>query len=201
MSEQIVERFTLPCEVKLTNAEVPEGEQPRLVIVGTAINYGSRSVDVGGYVRQFRAGAFSGSLGRVEVFSLYAHDDNDIVGRQKNGSLRLLDSEQGLTFELDPPAFDPKFVGRVSSGLVDKVSVGVTNAVDNWYTADDGVVVRDIVTADLLELSFTAYPAFGDTSAEMRMLNDYLSKQQPARSQTVLLRLIQQHAEMSLGID
>jgi HK97 family phage prohead protease len=187
----------MPCEVALANAQAPEGEQPRQVIVGQAIRYGSRSVDVGGYVRKFAKGCFSGSLGKVECMALYAHDDNDIVGREKNGSLRLADTDDCLTFQLDPPVFDPKFVGRIASGLVDKVSVGIVGAVDNWHKADDGVVEREIVACDLVEISFTSYPAFLDTSAELVQFDQFKASQQeqPRKPTFHTLALVQQQAE------
>ncbi len=195
MRKEVFSTFT---PIKLTNST--EGDTATQVITGTAINYGSRSVDLGGYVRMFRTGCFTGSLERIEVFGLYAHEDNDIVARSYNGSLKLTDTPTGLHFEMTPPLWDAKFMGRIANGLVDKVSVGVNNVVDDWHEAEDGTTVREIITADLLEISFTSYPCFPDTSAELRMLSDYLTtRQQPSTSPAILLSLIQRHAEIVFG--
>lgn len=166
-----IERFAMPMQL-----DEPQDGKP--VIAGYAIKWDSPSQDLGGFRRVFAKGCFTESLASgQEVMALYAHEDNDLVGRQANGSLRIIEDETGLRYELDPPAFDPKFCGRIASKLVDKVSVGVTDASSEWTEGADGLALRTITQATLVEISFTAYPAFTDTSAEMLMLNDWKAAQ------------------------
>ncbi len=106
----MIERFTMPSDVRLailpSEATPNDGKQ---VITGYAIKWNSPSQDLGGFRRVFRPGVFSESLQQNEVYALYAHDDNDLVGRESNGTLRLQEDDQGLRYELDPPDYDPKF--------------------------------------------------------------------------------------------
>ncbi len=89
--------------------------------------------------------------------------------------------------------------GRIADHLVDKVSVGISEAEDNWLEDDDGLVLREITKAHLHEISFTAYPAFTDTSAELKTLSEFRQASTSQRSiDALLLELNQLLAELNL---
>jgi HK97 family phage prohead protease len=196
-----VERFAMPCQVRLVNDTTTPDEQKQ-IISGVAITYNSRSQDVGGYVRMFAPGCFAESLTTNEVFGLYAHDDNDILSRTSTGSLVINDTPEALQFTMTPPLWHTLFMGRLINNLVDGVSVGVVDCVDEWRKAEDGVIERYITSAGLVELSATAYPAFLATIVELVRFDQFQQDQTPATISYALKELLQcqqRLAELQFG--
>ena len=89
----------------LTNRiEIREDDDGKRTLTGYAVKWEKKS-KVLGYFRkfreQFRKGAFADSLEKDDQRFLWSHDTSKVLGRTKNGTLRLEEDDIGLRFELD----------------------------------------------------------------------------------------------------
>jgi HK97 family phage prohead protease len=157
-------------------------------IVGYAVVYGALSlpmVDRTTGVRfreRFRAGAFARAADSADVRALVNHDQALILGRTTSGTLRLAEDEHGLRVEIDPPDTQ---AGRDTAeslrrGDLSGMSLRFYYLEDAWDTSGE-VAVREVIEADLDEISICAFPAYPDTSAALRSLESH-RRGQPRRT-------------------
>jgi Escherichia/Staphylococcus phage prohead protease len=150
------------------------GGAPRLV--GYAAVYHARSLDLGHFVETIRPGAFARTLRekRHDIRAFYGHDQNRILGRQSNGRLLLQDDARGLRVEILPPPDTQDgrdVITNVRNGNLDGMSFAF-----RLYDADQGQrwqwhetpPLREILEAEVLEVSVVAMPAYPDTSVAVR---------------------------------
>jgi len=150
---------------------VQRDSEGKPTLTGTAVVYGSRSVDLGGFTEVVDPEACVRTLSeQPDVYALYAHQTGDVVGRTKSGTLRLANDVHGLHFELNPPDTQ---AGRdlcelVERGDVDGCSFGFMTQRDRWEDMADGSVLRTLLDIDLQEISITPFPAYPATSVSLR---------------------------------
>src|SRR4029453_3255926 len=150
------------------------GGLPRLV--GYAAVYHARSLDLGKFVETIRPGAFTRTLREKahDIRAFYGHDQNRILGRQNNGRLVLQDDPHGLRAEItpDPDTQDGRdVITNVRNGNLDGMSFAF-----RLYDPDKGPgwkwdptpPLREILEAEVLEVSVVAMPAYPDTSVAVR---------------------------------
>lgn len=146
-------------------------------IVGYAAVFDSEAVIGGLFRERIAAGAFRNVIGSTaDVRGLFNHDDNFVLGRTTNGTLRLVEDERGLRYELDANLDDPSAVGvvaKIKRGDVSQSSYGflVKDGGDEWTKpATRGELpLRTIREFELLrDVSPVTFPAFEETSAEAR---------------------------------
>lgn len=123
------------------------------------------------FIEVISPGAFSESVGG-DVFALYSHEWERVIGRTKNGTLRLKEDDKGLAVEIDLPDTND---GRDLATLVERgditgMSFGFTVTKQEWDETGP-VPVRTILAVDLYEVSAVALPAYEDTSIAMRSFN------------------------------
>ncbi|NHZ83946.1 HK97 family phage prohead protease [Massilia sp. CCM 8695] len=145
---------------------------------GYAAVFNKLSHDLGGFVEQIRAGAFTKSLREnAPVRALYEHDDQRILGSTRSGTLKLSEDAKGLRFELDLPAttYAQDLAVLVERGDIAGMSFGfvVPSGGDNWEVRS-GVLTRDLIDIRLSEITVTANPAYPDTEVAKRSMNTYL---------------------------
>ncbi len=145
-----------------------EDGKPKLT--GYAAVWGSESLDLGGFTERIIRGAFTESLGRdlVEepVLSYLGHDRNKILGSTAAGTLKLSEDSKGLRFTLFPPektSYGADVIESVRRGDLRGMSFrfGV-----NRERMVEGV--REVIKADLHEISPVSEPAYPDTSVQLR---------------------------------
>jgi HK97 family phage prohead protease len=77
--------------------------------LGTVRGYAARfnclSHDLGGFREIIRPGAFTAALAKpsAEVFALFNHSKDMVLGSTASGTLRLFEDSRGLRFEVDMP--------------------------------------------------------------------------------------------------
>ena len=163
-----VEKRALPFEVRM------EEESNR--IIGAGAVYNKRSQDLGGFVEIIRAGAFTGSLeGGREIKAFYNHDPNQILGTTKSDPpLTVRDSDDGLVYDVEIP--DTSYGRDLRENLkrknINGSSFQFRTLEDNWYKDDEGVTVRELLSAELIEVGPVTNPAYLPTTAQMRSLYD-----------------------------
>lgn len=139
-------------------------------LVGVAVAYGTRSQDLGGFVEIIEPGAFSKHLSTSpDVRALYEHDKKDLLGRTSSGTMKLSDSPQGLSVEIDPPATraGSDCVELVKRGDLSGMSFGFSVIRDSWDQRAKPPV-RRVIEARLHEVTITASPAYLTSSIALR---------------------------------
>ena len=143
-------------------------------LTGYAVRWGEPSVDLGGFTEIFRQGAFTRSLRESgDIFFLNAHRDNELLGSRQAGTLRLSEDAMGLRFELDTPAtsLGQDVAELVRTSVLRGMSFGFRiprASGEHWSEGSDGLLRREVLDADLLEVSTTQWPAYPTTSITAR---------------------------------
>jgi HK97 family phage major capsid protein/HK97 family phage prohead protease len=139
-------------------------------ITGYAAVFNSDSENLG-YIETLRRGCFTDSLQRDQVknpiLCFWNHNVDMPLGTTSNGSLILEEDSRGLKFTARPGKTTYARDAReaISAGLVQGCSFGFTITKDNW---NDGASRREIITADLREVSPCTQPAYTATSVSVR---------------------------------
>lgn len=169
------------CYVGEVRAAEVEGQPTK--IVGYASVFDSRSELIGGSFREvIKPGAFDDVL-NDDVRALFNHDPNFILGRSTAGTLALSVDDKGLRYEIDAPqtqTIRDLVVAPMQRGDITASSFGFRVARDGerWYQDEDGVVVREISRfSRLLDVSPVTYPAYQQSEAGVRSLEEWRSQQ------------------------
>lgn len=143
--------------------------------IGTASGYAvlwNNRTDIGDWwTEQFAPGCFTASLAERDVVALHSHDDARPVGRRSRGTLRLIEDQRGLAFENDlPDTSDGRDLKvQLERGDIEGMSFRFIARKQEWDETLDPPL-RTIIEADLIEITYTAFPAYPDTEAGMRSL-------------------------------
>lgn len=152
-------------------------EEGKRTISGYAVKWGMKSHRMGWrrFREQFQKGAFADSLAAEDQLALWSHDTSKVLGRTKNGTLRLFEDEVGLRFELDLPntTLGNDAYETIKRGDVDGVSFGFQQQKQEWDETDPDNVIRTISKARLLEISPVAFPAYPDSEVQARSYDPY----------------------------
>lgn len=149
-------------------------------LAGLAACYGTNSRNLGGFVEQIKRGAFSRSLrSNPDVYCLFNHDPNNVLGRTKSGSLTLTDSDdEGLLFYcqlIKGNAQHESIYAMIKRGDVSQCSFAFKLAKNGDKfegTAKDengkSVSLRTLLDVDLVDVSAVTYPAYFGTNVDAR---------------------------------
>jgi Escherichia/Staphylococcus phage prohead protease len=138
---------------------------------GYAAVFNSPSVDLGGFTEILAPGCFAVSLVQnPDVLMLRDHDSSMLLGRTKNGTLKLEEDNVGLHFECKLPATTvaSDLIVSIERGDLDGCSFGFFCIRDEWVSSSDGKVVRNVIEAELYEISAVSFPAYPGTSVSVR---------------------------------
>lgn len=165
-------------ELISSGIEIREQEDGTRTIEGYAVKWEKKSEVLGDWYKfreQFRKGSFANSLENDDQRALWSHDTSQVLGRTKNGTLRLSEDDIGLRFELDLPntTLGNDAYETIKRGDVDGVSFGFQKLVEEWDETDAENIIRTITNAKLLEISPVAFPAYPDSEVSARNNDPY----------------------------
>lgn len=154
-----------------------EGGAP--LIRGHAAVFNKLSENLGGFREVISPGAFDDVLGD-DVRALFNHEPSAILGRSSAKTLRIGVDADGLTYEIDPPDTQAArdLLVSLERGDVRESSFAfrVARGGDKWDEDENGVLIRTITKiARLYDVSPVTYPAYPDTDASRRALDEYLA--------------------------
>lgn len=151
-------------------------------ISGYAAVFNARSEDLGGFREIIAPGAFSGTLD-ADVRALINHDSNFVIGRTRSGTLRMVEDEHGLRVDIDLPdtAAARDLAHSMARGDMDQMSFGFRTRDDSWEERD-GEVIRTLRAVDLFDVSVVTYPAYPQTEAALRSLDQFKRDTAPDHS-------------------
>ena len=166
-------------EIKVNDIQIRELEDGRRVIVGM-IPYNSRSEWMG-FFEYIEPTAFNKTLADgADVRALWNHDTTKLLGRVRNGSLRLSSDDMGLHIECDLPktSYAEDVYNLIREGYNNGLSFGFTTIKDRWGIENvDGkdVEVCHLIEVRLFEVSFcVAFPAYEATDSEARSVRSII---------------------------
>lgn len=158
-----------------SNVEIRE-EGDKRTVVGV-IPYNSRSVEMWGFYEVITDTAFSKTLSDgADVKALFAHDSAKVLGRTKNGTLRLSNGMIGETAgmlcecELSDTSYARDLYALIKRGDVTTMSFGFY-PVSERVEREGKDEVHYLTEVCLLEVSFgVAWPAYEDTTSIARQV-------------------------------
>jgi HK97 family phage prohead protease len=161
----------LDISAKVETREAQDGKR----FIDGVLPYNSRSEVLWDFVEVIAPGAFSKTLNDgADIKCFWGHDETDILGTRKNGTLVLNDQPDGLHFsvELRDTEIAKDHFEAVKRGDVTGVSFGFIATREEWDETQDPAV-RTLKEMRLLEISpgvaFAAYPG-AYSSAALRSL-------------------------------
>lgn len=147
-------------------------EGDSLVAVGYAAKFRTLSQNLGGFVETIAPGTFAKTLKEADVRALFNHDPNQLLGRNRAGTLRMEEDETGLRYEIDLP---DTTLGRDVATLLERgditgSSFGFRTIEDEWSETESGFPLRTLKSVALRDVSPVVYPAYVDTESAIRSL-------------------------------
>ena len=147
-------------------------------IEGYAIVFESNSVDMG-FIERVAPTALDRSLrdaaaGQANIYAFWSHNTAIPLGSTKSGKLHLEKDARGLKFRLDTSRLSREQVAAVRDGDM-QMSFGFCTRSDVWEKGADGKDHRTLLDIDLTEVSPVAMPAYPDTSAAIRSLEQHVA--------------------------
>lgn len=164
VSETGIERRYVPSEVRVEELDgTPH-------IRGYAAVFNEWSEDLGWFREMIQPGAFSKTLGEADVRALWNHNADYVLGRNKAGTLKLFEDEQGLGYDVEPPdtQWARDLLVSIQRGDVTQSSFGFAVVRDKWQEDEDGLIERELIELRLYDVSPVTFPAYPQTSAEAR---------------------------------
>ena len=160
-------------ELLTQGLEVRENDDGTRTLSGYAVKWEKKSHVLGYYYKfreQFKKGAFADSLLKDDQRFLWSHDTSKVLGRTKNGTLRLEEDTIGLRFEVDLPdtTLGEDTYKSIKRGDVDGVSFRFEMQDHEIEESDDDLPLRTVKKAKLLEVSAVAFPAYPDSEVSAR---------------------------------
>lgn len=156
------------------------------------------ATDIGGYwTETIASGAFARSLAERDVIAVHSHDTGRVVGRMRAGTLELKEDRKGLAFtNALPDTSDGRDLAvQISRGDIAGMSFGFITRKEQWDETVDPPK-RTILEADLHEITYTAFPAYPDTSVGLRSLEGARAERREHNKVGALSRLAARRAKL-----
>jgi HK97 family phage prohead protease len=147
-------------------------------VAGYGAVFNSETIIGGAFREKILPGAFGRAISG-DVFSFFNHDESKVLGRTKSGTLRLIEDDSGLRYEVDLPDTSAARDLRVSMdrGDVDGSSFmfNVPEGGDVWDFSGD-MPLRTVSQVNLFEVGPVTMPAYPDATAALRSMEESRSK-------------------------
>jgi uncharacterized protein len=145
------------------------------------------TTDLGWFTEEIDKDAFN-ECDMSDVYLLFNHDENNVLAGTANGSLQLKIDERGLfqTSKIIDTSTGEDIFKLVKNGLIKKMSFGFSidgNGGEEWISNEkkDHRIIKKI--NKLFDVSLVTYPAYNQTSAYARNLNDDLANEYKRRKE------------------
>ena len=163
----------------MTNKEIREyntllGVSQETRRIEGVIPYNSKS-EYMGYWEVLQKGCFTKTLNESkDIRCLYGHDDNQLLARTKNGSLRFEDRDDGLHFFFEAPntQLGNDVLTMVRDGLISGCSFGFI-CIKEKNEIRNNERYRIVTEARLLEVSPCGLPCYSESEVHNRNLDEH----------------------------
>jgi len=145
-----------------------EGEGKEARIVGHAAVFNTFA-DIWDFREQVAPGAFRNSIQTDDIRALFNHNPDHILGRNRAGTLKLAEDEQGLAIEITPPdtQLARDLIVSMKRGDISQMSFGFQVLRDEWNQKADPIE-RTLKEVKLFDVSPVTFPAYPETDVSAR---------------------------------
>ena len=163
--------------------EIRTEEDNAPVVRGYAAVFDKLSVDMG-FREKIAPGAFAKSIEKNNIKALWNHNTDFPLANTKAGTLTLKEDSKGLRFELELPdsTWGKDAEIAIRRGDCDGVSFGFRVNVDEWENSNQEKPVRTLRDVELFEISPTPFPAYPQTSLNVRSADEVFEDYQAAQA-------------------
>jgi uncharacterized protein len=157
--------------VDITNLQTRDGtgNEP-VVISGYAAVFNSKT-SIGDFFEEvISPGAFARTISENgDIRALFNHNWDHVLGRTKNGTLKVEEDNRGLKFEVELPntSLARDLAESLRRGDINQCSFGFYATNDTWDYAVEPAV-RTLNEVELYEISVVSIPAYEDTEVSLR---------------------------------
>jgi HK97 family phage prohead protease len=146
-------------------------------IEGHAAVFDSWSETLGGifpFKEKVHKGAFAESIGKDDIRALFNHDPNYVLGRNRAGTLELVEDDVGLRVRITPPdtSWARDITTSIRRGDISQMSIGFVVEDDEW-SSKDGIDTRELKKVRLFDVSPVTFPAYTATDVGVRAMQEY----------------------------
>lgn len=176
MDRRIEKRIGSP--VTFRNQEEGEEKASR-ALQGHAAIFDTPANIAGLFDEIIKPGAFKRALEeKQEVFALVNHDPGKILGNSRSGTLSMREDKTGLAVDVDLPETSTGEEARVlvERGDLSKMSFGFIATEEKWTERKDQPPLREVLDADLFDVSVVAFPAYDGTDVAVRNADETLKR-------------------------
>lgn len=169
------------------------------IISGYINKFNTRSQYMGFY-EEVSEGAFNRTLADGHnIYAMYNHDSNMILGSTRSGSLKLNVDNIGLHFELriNPNiSYANDLYELVKNGDIEGCSFGMFVLDDEWTYTEDKIDLRTIKEVELIECTITPFPAYLDSEASCRSFELHSKEIEEIKKKKELKRKLELELEL-----
>ena len=183
-------------ELRFVRSDITLSER---IVSGYAIRFMEESVDLGGFIERIHPEAISiDQIRNSDIFALFNHDDDLVLGRTGAGTLKLDLREDGLYYEINVPntVAGNELLEHIKRGEMYGTSFAFSLPSDGsgevWSKGEDGNIYRDITNIEFIwEISPVYAPAYPTTTVSARSLekiqelNDMIKEKMELRKEEV----------------
>jgi hypothetical protein len=173
-------------QFNLSECRFDKADDGSTIVRGYAAVFDSLSEDLGGFKEKIDNRAFDNVL-NDDVVAVFNHDMNIIFGRTSSGTLKLSVDERGLVSEIKMPnttqAKDT--IELMRRGDINKMSFGFIVDKDKWKESERGYVRTVQEVKRLIDVSLVTRPAYTQTTAAVRSLDDYKKKKKKPKTSNI----------------
>jgi len=147
-----------------------ETEGEKRVIRGHAAVFDSLSEEIFGFREKIAQGAFSESIKKDDVRALFNHSANFVLGRNRAGTLRMKEDDQGLSVEIDPPdtQIARDVMTSIERGDITGMSIGFFTKEEKWERGSNKEPdIRTLLRVSLVDVSPVTFPAYPETDVDV----------------------------------
>lgn len=158
-------------EMRSFRAEFRKDGDDKPKIKGQAAVFDQLSDDLGGFKEIIHKGSFGELINTNDVFALINHNENLVLGRNRSGTLKLNEDDEGLDFVIDPPntSYANDLLVSMERKDIDKCSFAFVVDMENVkWKKENGIDIRHIYKfKELWDISIVTYPGFPQTKAQI----------------------------------
>jgi hypothetical protein len=176
------------------NFELRTADDGKEKIVFYPAVFNSWSEDMWGMREIVAPGAFRNTISKDDIRALFNHDPNYVLGRNTSKTLILSEDSRGLRGELDPPdtTWAKDLLISLKRNDITQGSFAFNTIKDSWDYSNKGIVKRQLEEVKLYDVSIVTYPAYPETSVQVRSKIKELRKKpesipDPVRQESELL--------------
>src|SRR5690606_4852041 len=130
-----------------------------------------------------------------DVLALVGHDPSRVLARRSNGTLELVEDDVGLRVTIRPntdTTFARDVVAQVRRGDLKQMSIGFVATEDRWVTDPEVGRIREVLGAELREVSIVSMPAYAGTTITTRGRETETMSEEIRNTQAVV---VEEHEE------